>query len=111
MRQIIPLQSVNQSLEVDLNIDGGVVTLGLEFRYNRIAGYWTMQISNPTSGKVLVDSIPLVRGNIGAANLLGQYAYLNIGSAYLLKNREAQGDYPDETNLGTDFQLLWRDTP
>ena len=61
--------------------------------------------------KVLVTSIPLYSGKYPAANLLEQYSYLRIGSAWLVKvNQDTKSDYPNDMNLGTDFLLMWGDT-
>lgn len=110
--QIIPLDaSANQSFQVTLNVDGKLITLALVLRYNSMAGYWVMTI-NDTLGNLILDSIPFVTGVWPAANLLKQYQYLGIGSAYIIG---ASGvipgmDYPDDTDLGTDFLLLWSDS-
>ena len=111
MRQIIPLQSVNQTLNMTLNIDDTTLDIDLEIRWNDAARYWGMKISDPTSGDVLIDAIPLLRGDYFASNILEQYAYLNIGAAYLMKVGNVPYDNPTKDNLGIDFLLLWRDTP
>jgi hypothetical protein len=111
MSQIVPLSTKNQTLEVSLNIDDSVITLALDIRFNRTANYWALKITNPITGEILLDSIPLLTGSIGAANILGQYRYLKIGSLYLIKTGNVSDDYPTEENLGTDFLLLWGDTP
>jgi hypothetical protein len=109
--QIIPLSSApNQLLTVPLFIDGTTVTLRLQVRYNEIARYWVMKISD-SMGNVLVDSIPLITGNFPAANLLQQQRYLAIGSAFVVNASGVAQAYPDNTNLGTDFVLVWSDTP
>lgn len=110
MRQIVPLLGVNQNLQVSLSIDGRIVNLALSIFYNRIAGYWVMSINDVDANVMLIDSLPLVRGDWRATNLLGQYAYLGIGSVYLIKNTgDSSKDYPTEDNLATDFSLLWSD--
>ena len=111
MKQVIPLQNENQIVEVSLNIDGQRKTLGFEVRYNRTAAYWTMKVTDVALGVVLLDSVPLLTGSIGAANILGQYRYLRIGSAYLVKVGNVEEDYPGLDSLGKDFLLLWGDTP
>lgn len=108
--QIIPLgTAAAQSLQVALSVDGRPITLRLTIRFNEMAGYWVMTIANST-GVVLLDSIPLVTGSYPAANLLQQYGYLGIGSAYVINASGVAQDYPDGTNLGSDFLLLWGDT-
>ncbi len=108
----IPLTSdPNQSLRVTIPVDGENLTLRLSLSYNDNAGYWTMSITDDLTDKVLVSSVPLYSGKYPAANLLGQYSYLRIGSAWVVKvNQDVKSDYPDDTNLGTDFLLVWGDT-
>ena len=110
--QIVPLVAApNQSLSTTVSVDGKSITLRLDINYNEVAGYWVMRV-NDTLGNVLIDSVPLLTGEYPAANLLAQSAYLGIGSAYVLNvSNTSKMDYPDNTNLGTDFQLLWSDTP
>ncbi|HLH04943.1 MAG TPA: hypothetical protein VKX25_19400 [Bryobacteraceae bacterium] len=111
MDQVIPLTSApNQTLTVALSIDGGTVTLRLQLRYNEVARYWVMTISDRL-GNLLVDSIPLLTGFYPAANLLQQQRYLAIGSAYVVNASGVAAEYPTSANLGSDFQLIWSDTP
>lgn len=111
MSQIIPLtSSPNQSFAVALQVDGGTLTLKLVIRWSEMAGYWTMAIFDAL-GNLLVDSIPLITGWYPAANILAQYGYLNIGSAFILNEGNSASDYPGRNDLGTGFVLLWGDTP
>lgn len=111
MFQVIPLTSdPNQSLKVTLNIDDGLVSLGLFFRYNEIANYWTMAVSD-SAGNLLVDSIPILCSDFPAANLLEQFAYLEIGSVYVINVSGTSASSPQSKDLGTDFPLVWGDTP
>jgi hypothetical protein len=112
MDQIIPLTSdPNQELQINPIVDGAALNLRLNISWNEMAQYWTMKISDPKTGGCILDSIPLVAGDYPAANLLGQFAYLGIGSAYIINAGQVPIDSPDDTNLGTDFILLWGDTP
>jgi hypothetical protein len=136
--QIVPLaNSPNQSFTVTLMVDGKPLTLNLTVRYNEMAGYWTLSISD-SANNLLVDSIPMITGSYPAANLLQQQRYLEIGSWYIVnvsnllvtsgsatgygqgfygdgpyggENGQGGIDYPDLSNLGTDFQLWVDDTP
>jgi hypothetical protein len=109
--QIIPFTNdPNQTLTVSLSIDNGVKTLKLAAHFNEIAGYWVMDISDQFSNP-LVFSIPLVTGYAPAANLLAAHGSLGIGSAYVVNASGTTAmDYPDQTNLGTDFLVIWSDT-
>ena len=109
--QIIPLtSSPNQSFSSTLQVDGASLTLNFILRWNEMAGYWVMSIFNAANA-LLLDSIPLITGWYPAANILGQYAYLKIGSAAILNQGNSQSDYPGRNDLGTNFVLLWSDTP
>jgi hypothetical protein len=110
--QIIPLDnSPNQKFQATLSVNGANITFSFFISYNEVAGYWLMRITDPKTGIVILDSIPLVTitRNPEDANLLTQYSYMKIGCAYLVKVAPTDSDYPDSTNLGTIFQLLWGD--
>jgi hypothetical protein len=111
-QQIVPLTTApNQTLSVPLNIDGGVSDYYLTLGYNEIAQYWVMSVSD-TFGNLILDSIPFITGGAPGANILGQFAYLGIGSAYVINaSGVSTPDYPNNLDLGTDFVLLWSDTP
>lgn len=107
--QIIPLvEAPNQNFTVQLVVDSKVLTLKLTLGYSAMAGWWELSVAN-AQGVELVASVPLITGLYPAANLLAQYGYLQIGSAYLLNTGNYLSDYPGPNNL-TDFSLLWSDT-
>ena len=109
--QLVPLTSdPGQTATVSLSIDAHIVTLQLAVTYSEMAGYWVLRIKD-RAGNLLLDSIPLLAGVYPAANLLGQYAYLAIGSAFVINASGTPDDSPDSTSLGSDFVLLWDDTP
>ena len=72
-----------------------------------MAGCWQLGVSD-VNGNLLVSSVPLITGLYPSANLLAQYQYLNIGSAYLLNTGNATVDFPGPNNL-SQFSLLWGD--
>jgi len=114
MRQIIPLtNSPNQTFTTTLTVDSSNLTLTMFVRYNVIAEYWVLTIINTSTQAIILDSIPLITGVYPASNILEQYAYLQIGSAYIINTDNAVLDYPDDStnSLGSDFVLLWSDTP
>lgn len=111
--QLVPLSNApNQSLVVPLNIDGGVTDLYFRLVFNEVAQYWVITILD-ASGNILLDSIPLITGNAPAANVLGQFKYMNLGSAQIINasGKLLTNDYPTKVDLGTDFVLIWGDTP
>lgn len=106
--QIVPLQnSPNQTFAVQLTVNGTVLTLNLAVSYSAMAGYWQMAISD-VAGNALIASVPLLTGWYPASNLLAQYQYLRIGSAYLLNTGNADTDFPSANNLSS-FSLVWDD--
>lgn len=110
VNQIIPLTPQNQTLNMRLSIDGQNKTLVLKIIYNGIAGYWFMSVSD-SNGNKLLDSVPLLVSDYPANNILEQYSYLQIGSAYVVpRSSLAALGQPNDTNLGTDYVLLWGDT-
>lgn len=108
--QIIPLTTQpNQTFQVALNINNTTVRLTLTFRYNEMANYWVMTVTD-TNNNVIVDSVPLLTGTWPAANILDAYQYLQIGSAYVINASNAGvNDYPNASSLGVDFVLVWGD--
>lgn len=101
----------NQSFRCTIPVDGNNLTLLFDFKYNSEAEYWIMTLTDDITGKMLIDSIPLISGVYPSANLLEQYTYLNIGSAVLVKVNPDNPDVaPNGNNLGTDFKLIWGDT-
>jgi len=104
---IVPLTtSPNQTFTCTIPIDGKSIVFSIFLRYNTQALYWVMQLSD-NNQNIIIDSIPLLCG----LNLLGQYGYLRIGSAYIYKaDTTLAGDAPDDSNLGTNFLLCWSDT-
>lgn len=107
---IIPLTTApNQRLVINPLVDGTPITLNLVLSFNEMAQYWVMAIFD-VAGNPLLSSIPLITGSYPAANILGQYGYLGIGSAYVINASNSTLDYPNNTNLGTDFVLIWGDT-
>ena len=108
MDQVITLTSApNQTFSVQLSVNGNPLTLNLSLSFQTMAGYWSMAIAD-VNGNSLVASVPLITGWYPAANMLAQYGYLQIGSAYLLNTGNATSDYPDSSNLSL-FSLLWGD--
>ena len=109
MSQIVPLTTApNQTFSVQLTVDNQPLTLNLSLSYSYMSGWWELQIAD-VNNNVLVASIPLITGWYPSANLLAQYGYLEIGSAYLLNTGNDPNDYPGLNDL-PGFSLLWDDT-
>lgn len=108
MDQVVPLTNQpNQTFAVQLTVNAQPLTLILALSYSEMAGYWQMSISD-VNNNLLLASVPLITGVYPAANLLAQYQYLRVGSAYLLNTGNAALDYPGADTLSL-FSLLWGD--
>lgn len=104
---IVPLTtSPNQTFTCTIPVDNKSINFKFFLRYNTQAEYWIMELYD-TKNNAIIVSVPLICG----LNLLGQYSYLRIGSAYIYKvDSTLASDKPDDTNLGTAFLLCWSDT-
>lgn len=109
---IIPLTPApNQTFRCTIPVDGENLPLQFGLRYNQQAKYWTMSVTHGNTGKLLLDSIPIITGEYPAANLLEQYSYLKIGSAVVVPvGPETSNPEPDDETLGSSFALVWGDT-
>lgn len=108
--QIIPLTaSPNQNFAVNLQVDGAALTLNFTLTWSEMAGYWVLAVFD-VNNNLLIDSIPLITGWYPAGNILAQYGYLKIGSAFILNEGNSFSDYPGKTDLGSAWALLWGDT-
>jgi hypothetical protein len=106
--QLIPLIAApNQTFSAQLTVNGYPLTLNFNLSFSNMAGYWQLAVSD-VNGNLLIASVPLVTGLYPAANMLAQYQYMNIGSAYLLNTGNAPTDYPGPDDL-SQFSLLWGD--
>ncbi len=104
----IPLTNVPFSEQMfKLTLDGGArnIHIKLCLRYHDLCDYWTATVIDYATGKTLIDMLPLVCG----IDLLGQFKYLDIGSAYVVKNEASDLQQPDNTTLGSTFILVWGD--
>lgn len=81
------------------------INIKLKLRYNDLYEDWTAEIIDNSTGKTLIDTLPLVPG----VNLLGQFGYLNIGEAYIVPATDTELMMPDNTTLGSVFVLVWGD--
>ena len=106
---IIPVTSEpHQIFQCVIPVDGRNIRLRFEVRYNPEAGYWWMSVTDDTTGKALLDSVPFLPARYPAGNILEQYDYLQIGSAFIVPQNDIDKDnWPDDSNMGRDFVLLW----
>lgn len=109
--RVVPLTNdPNQIFSVRLPVDDRNITLILRLRYNTIARYWVMSISDEND-EPLIYSVPLMAGRYPAGNLLAPWRYLRIGSLYLLASGKDATGIPTDTDLATEYTMIWGDTP
>jgi hypothetical protein len=107
MIQIPVTNQPNQSFDVVIPQGESNITLTFFIFWNRIARYWEMNVSNASTGVMLIAGLPMITGQVPAQNLLRQWAYLNIGEAYIVPISNDTPDYPGETDWGVNFALIW----
>lgn len=106
MLSIVPIKAIpNYKFSSKIAIDGKNITLGFELQYNELAGYWIVSISDIV-GKYLIAGIAVVP----AQNILEQYEYLNIGSAYIMPAQTVKEQWPARYTLVNEWYLVWGDT-
>lgn len=81
------------------------INIKLKLRYNDLCEDWTAEVIDNSTGKTLIDTLPLLPG----VNLLGQFGYLDIGEAYIIPTTDTDLMMPDNTTLGSVFVLVWGD--
>ena len=107
----IPLTNdPNQIFSVRLPVDDRNITLILRLRYNTIAGYWVLGISDEND-EPLIAGIPLLANLYPTANLLRPWRYLRIGSLYLIASGKEATGTPTDTDLATEYTMICGDTP
>ena len=93
-----------------LPVDDRNSTLILRLRYNTIAGYWVLGISDEND-EPLIAGIPLLANLYPTANLLRPWRYLRIGSLYLIASGKEATGTPTDTDLATEYTMIWGYTP
>jgi hypothetical protein len=113
MLQKIPLTAThNQELLISLQVNEENILFKFNLNFNKTANYWILKITDPKDESIIMDSLPLVAGEEDtlSLNILRSFAYLLIGEAYLIPRKtNPSSDFPNETNLETEFELTWDD--
>ena len=107
----VPLDTTPEQ-EIDITLDMGdeALDLTLHLTYNTEGDFWRMDIRRQEDDEILIANLPMLTGEYPAADLLGQFQYLGIGSAVILKlSDDVISDYPDLESFGTEFALFWYD--
>lgn len=108
----IPLTSApNQTLKCNIPVDGENKYFEFNLSYNSIGGYWMLTVRDGNTRQVIISNLNMFTtyGSVNS-NILNVYKYLRIGSAYVVPMVRDQIAAPNDTNLGTDYVLVWGDT-
>lgn len=102
----IPVTSQpNNTFSCKVPVDGFNITLIFTISFNEVAGYWSISV-NDNNGREYIHNAPLVPGD----NILEQYEYMGIGSAYVVPSEQTNEEWPNDSNLGSTWQLIWGGT-
>lgn len=106
----IPLtNSPNQTFSTTIPINGENKSFVFNLKYNYVAKYWLLTISDAATEQILIANIPLLSSTFDFASILKQFEYKLIGNAYVIPVYDFSLSAPDNTNVGTDFALMWGD--
>lgn len=99
----IPLANQpNQTYSVTISGEKRNINFIITQSYNAQAGYWVLGIYDKTNAPIVLN-IPLLCG----CDLLEQYGYLDIGHLCLVNLGDQTVEYPNDKNVGGDFELAW----
>lgn len=106
MYSIIPVQAIpNYTFSCKIPVDEQNVTLSFHLTYNELAKYWMTRVTD-SKGNVLIRGLPI----LPAQNILEQFQYMKIGSAYVIPRQTAQEEWPTQDTLDSDWYLVWSNT-
>lgn len=106
MYSFIPVQAVpNCTFASKIPVDDMNLILSFSITYNELAKYWVVDIAD-SDGNMLIRGLPV----IPAQNILEQFQYLKIGSAYILPRSTVSEQWPTADTLTSDWYLVWGDT-
>lgn len=97
----------NQSFKVSLPLVGANIVLAFFAYWNRIAGYWQLNIADDATQTSLITGLPLLSGYNDRQNLLAQWNYLNIGQLLVVPMTTNGPDSPGVDDWDKNFELLW----
>ena len=105
---VIPVTNQpNQTFTTTIDVNGENRNFRFFFTWNGCGKYWEFDLFDDDTEEQLLSRIPVMTNLDG--NMIPQYAYKRIGRCFLL-NINGTNDYiPSQSNLGTDFLLIWTD--
>ena len=113
---VLPVNSTpNQTFEASLPIDQQNRKFKFIFTWNPVGRYWQLDLFDQNNGGLqLLNKMPIFAINYPYNNIIVRYKYKEIGSIFLVninENSSPLEDRPNIDNLGTDWVVVWGDTP
>lgn len=110
---ILPVDTQpNQTFECSLPVDDKNRRFKFFFSWNAIGQYWQFDLYDQNQDNIQLLSNQVVCPiNAPYNNILWSYTYKEIGSLYVINVSDVSGDRPGLQNLGSDWLLVWGDTP
>ena len=106
----IPLtNSPNQVFSCSVPFNEKNVEFKFELRYNYIAEYWSLTLSDVKKEKVIFSNLPLLVSEYDFSNLFSQLGYLNIGACFIIPKIEETKSMPNNEELGDSYIMIWGD--
>jgi hypothetical protein len=97
----------NQEFEVVIPLRSDRnIALSFYFSFNDVAQYWEMSVGDASSGQTLISCLPLVTSS-PSQNIISQWAYLDIGKAYVVPLTDLATGVPGLNDWGVNYSLLW----
>lgn len=106
----IPVSALpNNSFNINIPVGDENIYFKLEFVYNSIAEYWMMSIYDADTLDCYISNLNLIETLGEYADLIKLFSYKHLGAVYIVNTGSVNSSMPDDTNLGTDFELVWSD--
>lgn len=109
---VLPVISTpNQTFECTVPVDGGNKRFRFIFEWNPIGSYWQFDLYDLSTGYQLLNKQAVYGISYPYNNIISNFRYKEIGSLYVVNLSGTSNDRPNYENLGTEYSLVWGDTP
>lgn len=106
----IPLNTApNQTFTCVIPVNGKNIRFTFFLSYNPIAKYWQLTLSKTLTNEVIVANLPILSSTFRFYDIFAQLGYKNVGKCMIYNKDGELRSMPDDTNLGTAYEMLWGD--